>query len=327
MEKAQLVYISGSGHSGSTLLNFLLGGHGKISALGEAHRIYLSANKSSKPHLCYCGKPVSDCLFWSSVSQELQKIIKGMPKDILKNLITTNPQNLDIRDEIFLLKEPKPVSSANYRLSNNRLTMLMGSRLLWETFSIISYEVKMNKTIINNSLTIYEAIRRAWNTPIIVDATKNPSRMKGLYLAAKEDFRILELIRDGRAVCYSRMKRENLPMKKCAKIWQAEQRKQWLAKLSIPKSLITRVRYEDLCQDPRKELTKICNSLGIDYQASMLNFRNNPQHGVGGNIMRFRGSEKGIKLDEKWRSKLSNQDLNIFDAIAGKLNRSLGYDR
>jgi hypothetical protein len=44
-----------------------------------------------------------------------------------------------------------------------------------------------------------------------------------------------------------------------------------------------------------------------------------------GNGMRL-DSTPEIKLDERWREVLSPSDLEIFDPIAGRLNRQLGYE-
>ena len=41
--------------------------------------------------------------------------------------------------------------------------------------------------------------------------------------------------------------------------------------------------------------------------------------------MRSRKGEKNIVLDERWRRLLNQQDLELFDTIAGDLNRSFGY--
>lgn len=41
--------------------------------------------------------------------------------------------------------------------------------------------------------------------------------------------------------------------------------------------------------------------------------------------MRFKRGEKEIVLDEKWRSILSNKDIDCFEKIGGRLNRMMGY--
>ena len=70
MKKIPIIYIVGSGHCGSTLLDIILDSHSKIFGIGELENF----NKES---LCACGKELSKCSFWN---------------DILKN-----PKNLKIR--------------------------------------------------------------------------------------------------------------------------------------------------------------------------------------------------------------------------------------
>jgi len=32
-----------------------------------------------------------------------------------------------------------------------------------------------------------------------------------------------------------------------------------------------------------------------------------------------------IRLDERWRQALASRDLQVFDSVAGNMNRRLGY--
>ena len=36
-------------------------------------------------------------------------------------------------------------------------------------------------------------------------------------------------------------------------------------------------------------------------------------------------STREVKLDDRWRTALGRDDLATFDAVAGSLNRQLGY--
>ena len=47
------------------------------------------------------------------------------------------------------------------------------------------------------------------------------------------------------------------------------------------------------------------------------------QH-VLGNGMRL-DADKSVRLDERWRTELSREQLAIFDETAGRLNARLGY--
>jgi len=64
-----LVYIAGSSHSGSTLLDLLLGSHPAIESVGEAKKIssVSDAIRAGEEPLCTCRQTVADCTFWRSV--------------------------------------------------------------------------------------------------------------------------------------------------------------------------------------------------------------------------------------------------------------------
>lgn len=320
----KLVYIAGSGHSGSTLLDALLGGNDQVSNLGEVHRFSLSLIRDSDPFVCTCGKPVVDCPFWKKVINELSGL-QFSSYDHIHNFVTTNPKynklRLDAQDA-----DLEMVGQSAINLNINNIVMILGFRMLWSALEPISSSVRMNRLIIRNSLILYEAVRKSWGTPTIIDSTKTPIRLKGLAMLSDiRDFHILRLLRDGRAVCYSRMRRQNLSMEDCVHIWKTEQLKLRLVMLSLPKDIVTVVRYEDLCTEPHEELKRICQALRLPYQSKMVDFRENEIHSIGGNPMRFRYSDKEIRLDEKWKEGLTKADLLTFERLGGKINRRLGY--
>jgi len=66
----QLIYIAGSGHSGSTLLDLLLSTHPDVCGLGEARMLVddnqrpeYTANASER--ICSCGEAINRCPLWS----------------------------------------------------------------------------------------------------------------------------------------------------------------------------------------------------------------------------------------------------------------------
>lgn len=84
------------------------------------------------------------------------------------------------------------------------------------------------------------------------------------------------------------------------------------------------VRYESLVENPERTLSKVCDLAEIPYDAAMLKFRSVVHHNVNGNHMKFRPTDK-IRLDEAWRTGLSQQDAAYFERKAGPLNRLFGY--
>lgn len=65
----KLIYIAGSGHSGSTLLEMLLSSHPSICGLGETEMLLNDATRpkylaSARQRICSCGRSIIDCSLW-----------------------------------------------------------------------------------------------------------------------------------------------------------------------------------------------------------------------------------------------------------------------
>lgn len=324
MTNNQLIYLAGPGHSGSTLLDMLLGGHREISALGEIHRFYLSLNKSSRPHLCDCGKAMLQCPFWINVIERVAHITGKSRENLQRYFYTTDPANINIPDDGKILYEsslPK-----RYSLDIGRVLASVPPAWVYWAAGHIHPRVKLYRRIAQNSHLLFDAVRDVAKTPIIVDSTKNPIRLRTLFLERPLETKILYLIRDGRAVTHSRLRRHSVKMSDAAKIWLAEHKKQTLVQRDIPKDKILKVKYEDLCRRPEKELRRICTFLDVEYDPGILAFWNTERHAVGGNPMRFDQGGRAIKLNERWRAELSKTELYEFERVGGKVNRAFGYD-
>jgi hypothetical protein len=84
------------------------------------------------------------------------------------------------------------------------------------------------------------------------------------------------------------------------------------------------LQYEELCRRPEETLRTLCKFLGMDSTNIVLDFRARQQHILGNDMRLKSGSE--IRLDERWRKTLSKQDLEVFESVAGDLNRKYGYE-
>lgn len=61
----KLVYVCGSGHSGSTLLSLLLGNQARMVSLGEIYQTVRNVALRQKP--CTCGAAAQDCPVWGDI--------------------------------------------------------------------------------------------------------------------------------------------------------------------------------------------------------------------------------------------------------------------
>src|SRR5688572_18480438 len=62
-----LILIGSSSHSGSTLLDLMLGAHSSVSSAGEMNRLTLF----SDDRVCTCGATVTRCAYWNRVLAEV----------------------------------------------------------------------------------------------------------------------------------------------------------------------------------------------------------------------------------------------------------------
>ncbi|MFB6212830.1 MAG: hypothetical protein ABEI53_03400, partial [Candidatus Magasanikbacteria bacterium] len=70
-EKTTLIYIASNGRSGSTLLELMLNTLEETWTLGELATLKWELKENQQK--CGCGKKISDCNFWQSVSNEMNK--------------------------------------------------------------------------------------------------------------------------------------------------------------------------------------------------------------------------------------------------------------
>jgi len=249
-----------------------------------------------------------ECPFWLRVQAEAQKEL-GVGKDV--PLLKTK--------EMFLW--PSAIGPVPDLLQ--KAAMVIGYHGIYRWVS--RWFCKTHHQATENALFWFEMIERVTSCSAIVDSSKSPRRLKALYLPSPENFRLLFTLRDGRAVAASGMRREGADMHTAAGYWLNSNRRVLWSLRGIPQDKRLVVRYEALCREPKATMERICAFIGIPFEEDMLRLRKQESHNIGGNPMRFRTEETTIKLDEQWRDQLMPEDLDVFERVAGKLNRKLGY--
>lgn len=139
------------------------------------------------------------------------------------------------------------------------------------------------------------------------------------------DAQIIHLIRDGRDVALSLFARQDdfgvYNTYFAAKYWQqyVETGREQGAKLHPDQYL--EIRYEDILSDQKNALQKICNFLGEEFNASLLEFK---KAGGAGKTPLL---QKPVQSDnaDKWRSQMSATQIRIFESAAGDTLQEHGY--
>ncbi len=116
-----IVFIASLSHSGSTLLDLLLGAHPNFVGLGELYKVIQMSPaqlESEKVMRCTCGQLVADCIFWNPTIAALQK---GSGNPLAKKYLTV----LDCLQNI-LGKEKQLIDSSKYLAPLQLATSLPG---------------------------------------------------------------------------------------------------------------------------------------------------------------------------------------------------------
>ncbi len=141
---------------------------------------------------------------------------------------------------------------------------------------------------------------------------------------SKFDKKHIFLIRDVRGFVTSFINRQpDMEIYKVAKIWKKENKKIERFLKTLPRSNVLRIKYEDLCSDPRNTLSQLYKFLNIT-QINRINFSSIKQH-VLGNKMRLKKTYI-IKHDDKWKHQLNVDQLNIIEKTAGKMMQYYNYE-
>jgi hypothetical protein len=142
------------------------------------------------------------------------------------------------------------------------------------------------------------------------------------------DARVIHIVRDGRDTALSFLKARMGPKTfyAAANYWVAYLRQMDRVRSGSSSSNFIEVRYEDLIENPERDLRKICVFLDIPYSGRMLKFHDNDS------IYRTdsRNAENLQKPvitsnKEKWRSQMSREELREFESVADSYLLSYGY--
>jgi hypothetical protein len=320
--KKKVVFIVSYAHSGSTLVDKVIGNHPDMFSLGEIDRYYEVVNKEG--NICGCGQEYTKCNFWDGVYTELNTRKGG-----------------DVRKDPNIFKTTTKVT-----IGNSMLRMLMKTIHIFNVF-IFGFLPSKYKTSIMNMGEYYSLLMEKSGKDILVDSSKNLFRAMLCYklLRKKFDIKILFLVRDGRAVMYSFQKKEvkfnvgdgsgEVRVFKKKKIKDPyDIVNGWvrqtvfcltLLKIFAKKKDIINVQYEKLVTEQEASVKEIMQWIGVDYSPGILDLSQNENHMMGGHPARI-NAKKINPPSEVWREKLPKEMQDIFQSKAGRLNKHLGYN-
>ncbi len=315
----KIIFILGSGHSGSTVLDKALGSFPRSHSLGE---IFFFSRIITSDTLCSCGKKYSHCPFWKT-KRKLFCTKHSIKEESIKKF------------RMHLL--PFGEGGIFYRLLDT----------IDLTLNLLGFSILLNnenKKIIKNNIFVFDLFQHETQIDYLIDSSKNFRRALFLKNKLKNKSIFLHLIRDGRAVIFSYLK-------KTYKVISTDeagelQTREYKRKESNPHTIIKNwkrlntflyyyfkyflspkssylIRHEDFAATPQKTFQKMSDQLGLQLNVDALDLTTE-SHMVGGNSSRI--NAKNIHAPSyKWKTGLEKGIRQNFEKAAGNLLSKFNY--
>jgi hypothetical protein len=162
-KRYKVIYIAGNGHSGSTLLDIILGNGENCFSAGELSCV---VRKGLQEEFCSCNSKISDCKFWRSVFD--------------------------------IWAQTRPISFEKY--CDLRHNYERNATFLRTWFNVFFPSEKFKQYRISTSL-LFDAIHQVSGASIIIDSSKSPQRIA--ILRGIVDLQVIHLCREFKGVLNS----------------------------------------------------------------------------------------------------------------------------
>lgn len=305
-QSTTVLFIGGFGRSGSTLLEALIARVDGTVALGEVEHLWERGVLNDEK--CGCGMTFSRCPFWRAVGESA---FGGW-------------EQVDVHDVLAL---KRAVVRQRHLLRTMRRSPREADRR-----ALLAYSAYHRR--------IYAAAAEVASAGVVIDSSKFPPMAVALAHDPGLDLRVAHVVRDSRGVAYSWSKTvtrpetaDGEPMPRYAATHSAMH---WTAHNAAVDTLarlgcrVTRLRYEDLVDDPPGTVRRMWQQLALPGDADLPMVAPGVvdlclSHTVAGNPMRFKTGPTALHRDEEWRSRLDRRDRAVVTLLSYPLLRRYNY--
>jgi len=305
-EPAKIIYILGGGHSGSTLLDLILGSSDQAFSVGELMYVdYYKGYKTEKSHRltrdrqCTCEEHFDECPFWSNVEF-----------DQADNVAKHENLSESLRILINIMNPLERWMRAGFRIGPNR---------------------DVYGRILEQARTIKPDVR------FIVDSSKDPRRLYELIHDPEigpDKLAVVHLIRDGRAYIYSYQKPQRITEGRDLR-GTVQCLVEWIIVNILSRRLVRKYKlnaftlsYDRFAEQPDEHLRKLGDFLGfdIDTDTALQGIEQTIYHNVHGNPVRRRKID-AIRRDTTWMRVFSPAKKFLLTVVLYPFNRRWVYSR
>ena len=226
----KIVSISGSGRTGSTLVSLLLSQNQDVFNLGQLRDFWRSYASNET---CTCGQSLRNCGVWSRAMHQ-----------------AFGP---DTKDKVRQMQEGMSAFIAGATVLTN-----------WGDKAALVKLRDRHSEYLNNFGIFLRGLTDVVGTDNFIDSSKSPEFALAYSLIDGVDIRVLNLVRDPRAVASSWEKRHNADMAVgMSKVWVQRQSVlgKWASVLGADFSLL---KYEDFTRNARSSIEQALRWAGVD---------------------------------------------------------------
>lgn len=305
--KVKVLFIAGSGRSGSTILDNILGQLNGFVSVGEARYVWERGLVENR--LCGCGTPFRDCETWRGVLEDAFGGIDGV-------------------DPHRMIRLQRRGTRARH------IPLMLGGRASARSLASHLGEYPRNLGL------LYRAIQRRSGARVVIDSSKLPTYGYVVGRLPDVDLHVVHMVRDPRATAYSWLRKKSLPDRgdgaymqrqgpfKASLLWNL-----WNV---MPEAFwrrardrYIRVRYEDFVRQPRETVERIVAMTGERPEGlpfvSETAVELGVTHTVAGNPSRFQTGVVEVRPDREWQEKMRTRDRLVVTAVTWPLLLRHGY--
>ncbi|MDQ3765957.1 MAG: sulfotransferase [Actinomycetota bacterium] len=300
----KVLYILGSSRSGSTILDSILGELNGYFSAGELRFIWRRLLENRR---CGCGQSLEDCEVWSQV---LAGVVDQDLRETAKRHYKRQQRNVSTKHTTGLLR---------------RRVGEFGSD------ELAAYA--------HATASLYREVAEVTGAKVIVDSSKRISDGALLRLLPGFELYFVHLVRDPRAVAYSRRRTKLNPDREVpgemggknpagsAFQWAVGNLGADVVRRKHGRSRSMLVRYEDFVKRPRGIVEQITDMVGVTPGFTPFitetSVRLGVHHTVSGNPIRFNTGTVDLVEDNRWRAELSTFDRTVTTSLT--LPQMLAY--
>jgi hypothetical protein len=295
----KVLYIAGSGRSGSTILDRILGQLEGFFSAGELINVWERGMLSDRK--CGCGLPFGRCPTWTAI---VQAGFGGRDR-------------LDARRLLTLTRD---------RMRPGFIPSVLLGTLRHRDAGTVEYRDTLAR--------LYDAVQQQTGCRVIVDSSKSPLYAQLLATIPSIDLYLLHLVRDPRATAYSFLRRKTLPDFDDDRLMQRQppltSARRWGLWQTVTELLwrrasdrYLRLRYEDFAHQPKEVVRRV--AAWIDEIPAELPFLSDttiqlePTHSVSGNPNRFTTGTVNVRDDNEWVDRMRRSDRLLVTAATWPL--------